>query len=175
MDKKTFSAPGIRLLANISQATLQRYVKEYSTFLSPGAQSHKKGRTFTERDLNTILLIKRLHFSNSKHDQIAAALASDKNLDQGWMELDEIVKAIREIQDTQKVIMDRLNRLSATVIHLGKVREIDGYINPLNRKLTDLATRVDQLKTDIDKLAVSRPMVTSESTGLGWLDKLLKV
>ena len=130
MANNSFSSPELRVIACISQCTLENYVRDFRIFFSPGAQINKKGRRFNERDIKNILLIKRMHFHHSSHDAITEALAGEKKVDplgHEWLEIDEVTRLAIEIRESQKKLEVRLYRLEYTIRKLDEHYDLESF------------------------------------------------
>jgi len=141
-------------LTLLSLASLHRYVKEFPEFFSSTAKQHKRGRRWTQSDLEMVVAIRNLYHEHAGSEKIRAKLAG------GWRAQDDLAykrellsrlveAAMTSAADSKKIVAEaqkliKDNKFTATLTHddhrelytlKHQIGEIEVRIEKIERKL----------------------------------------
>jgi hypothetical protein len=141
-------------LTQVSPMRLYHYVKDFPEFFSEGAKVHKRGRRWTNDDIEIILSIKALYHTRTGKENIRSLIA------QGWrMEADsffgrEALDTLLEAAQVYEYNASQVNKTARaltmeTQTMLKTARQDHEAVVAMRRELTDLQLNFNDLLREV--------------------------
>ena len=127
-EEQFFTTGEIIKLTTLKLSSVQRYIRSFQDFFSPGARLTDRRRRLTSQDVKTLLLIKYLYSIRESKSEIIKSLRGEKIVPAvSWIEISHALdiassaeKARKECEDIYKKMQVDWHRHKLSLIHISE-------------------------------------------------------
>ena len=113
-EEQYFTTSEIIKITSLKLSTVQRYIRAFKDFFSPGARLPDRRRRFTSQDIKTLLLIKYLYSIRESKSEITKSLRGEKVVPSvSWIEITHALEIAMTAEKAKKDCEDIYRKMKA--------------------------------------------------------------